>query len=88
MKKFILVYYGSPQFKDAEDAKKHQAAWMEWAKELGTAMVEMGNPAKPGKTVSAKGVADADGDDRFRGYSIIQAKNLDEAVRFTEIGSM
>ena len=84
MKKFILIYYGQPQFKTAEDAKKHQAAWIEWAKELGSAMVEMGNPVKPSKMVSAKGLSDADGNDRFMGYSIIQANNLDEAVEFTK----
>lgn len=84
MKKFILVYYGQPQFETAEDAKKHQVAWMNWAKEIGDAIVEMGNPAKPGKMVFGKNVSDADGDDRFMGYTIIQAKNLDEAVEFTK----
>lgn len=84
MKKFILVYYGQPQFKTADDAKAHQAAWMEWANELGSAMVEMGNPARPGKTVSAQGVSDADGHGRFMGYSIIQARTLDDAVKITK----
>lgn len=84
MNKFVLVYYGEPQFKSAEAAKRHQAAWMEWAKGLGDAVVEMGNPAKPGKTVSKRGVSDADSTDRFSGYTIIQAKSLDEAVKYTQ----
>jgi hypothetical protein len=84
MKRFVLVYYGQPEFKTAEDAKKHQAAWMDWAKDLGKKIVEMGNPAKPGKLVSKKGVSDADDDQRFMGYTIIQANDLDEAVKLTK----
>jgi hypothetical protein len=84
MNKFVLLYFGEPNFKTAEQAKEHQAAWMKWAKGLGNAIVEMGNPAKPGKMVSKKGVSDADGADRFTGYTIIQAKNLDQAVKYTQ----
>jgi hypothetical protein len=84
MKKFVLVYYGQPEFKTAEEAKVHQAAWMEWAGALGDKMVEMGNPAKPGKNISKAGVVDADGDDRFMGYTIIRAKDLDEAIEMTK----
>jgi len=84
MKKFVLVYFGEPQFTTAEEAKKHQALWMDWAKGLGDAIVEMGNPAKPGKTVTNKSVVDADGKDRFSGYSVIQANSLEEAVKYTQ----
>lgn len=84
MSKFVLLYFGEPNFKTAEQAKEHQAAWMEWAKGLGDAIVEMGSPAKPGKTVSRKTVSDADGAERFTGYTIIQAKSLDQAVKYTQ----
>jgi len=84
MNRFVLLYFGEPEFKTAEQAKEHQAAWMKWAKGLGDAIVEMGNPAKPGKMVTRKGVSDADGADRFTGYSIVQAKNLDQAVKYTQ----
>ena len=84
MNRFVLLYYGEPQFRTAEEAKAHQAAWMKWAKGLGDAIVEMGHPAKPGKTVSRKSVSDADGADRFTGYTVIQAKSLDQAVQYTQ----
>jgi uncharacterized protein YciI len=84
MKKFILTYYGEPQFKTAEEAKKHQMAWMEWAKSLGDKIVEMGNPAKPGKNVSSKKIINADDENRFSGYSVVQAIDLDEAVALTK----
>lgn len=84
MDKFVLLYFGEPEFKTAEEAKAHQAAWMKWAQGLGDAIVEMGNPAKPGKMVSRKGISDADGADRFTGYTIIQAKSLDQAVKYSQ----
>lgn len=79
MKKFILAYYGQPNFTSAEEAKEHQALWMRWAEELGDAIVNPGTPAKPGKVVTKDAETDTEAD-AFNGYTIVQAETLEEAV--------
>ncbi len=83
MKTFILVYYGQPEFKSAEEAKRHQGLWMEWAKKLGPAIIQPGNPAKPGKMVSTGEVRNTD-QHAFSGFTLIQAESLEEAVAYTQ----
>src|SRR3989442_4229988 len=81
MNKFVFAYYGEPHFTSEAAGKKYMADWREWVKSLGTASVDRGVPTKAGKTVSTHGVKDADGKDRFTGYSIVQAVRLQEAVK-------
>jgi hypothetical protein len=64
---------------DPKKAKASMDAWMKWFKDMGKAVVDMGNPTMTGKTVSATGAKDVAGDP-ITGYSIIQAANLDTAV--------
>src|SRR2546425_10342453 len=84
MNKFVFAYYGEPHFTSEAEGKKYMTDWREWVKSLGTASVDRGVPTKAGKTVSSHGVKDADGKDRFTGYSIVQAASLDEAVFFKD----
>src|SRR2546422_7990129 len=84
MNKFVFAYYGEPHFTSEAAGKKYMADWREWVKSLGTASVDRGVPTKAGKTVSTHGVKDADGKDRFTGYSIVLAVSLDEAVKLAK----
>jgi hypothetical protein len=83
MKKFIVIYH-APQdamkqtanLPKAEQAKGMEA-WMAWAKQCGSKLVDLGSPLAQGQALtpagskpSAKGVA---------GYSILQAESMDEA---------
>ena len=79
MEKFLLVYYGGAMETDPKKAKASMDAWMKWFKDMGKAVVDMGNPTMPGKTVSATGVKAVTGD-AITGYSIIQAADMDAAV--------
>ncbi len=83
MKKFILAYYGQPNFTSAEEAKKHQELWKEWAAELGDAIVNPGTPAKPGKVVTKDSVTDTEAG-AFNGYTVVQAESLEQAVEYTQ----
>jgi hypothetical protein len=83
MKKFIVIYHAP------EDAMKQMAnvpkeeqakgmeAWMAWAKQCGSKLVDIGSPLAYGQALtpggskpSAKGVA---------GYSVLQAESMEQA---------
>jgi hypothetical protein len=85
MSKFILLYNGPatpPEQMDEELVQKIMGNWKTWMEKLGPAMVDMGQPMANGKSVVD------DGSDKqaleLSGYSIIEAADLDEAVKLVE----
>ncbi len=88
MANYLFVYYGGMGAGDSMRAtpaqqKKTMEVWMAWFKGLGKAVVEIGAPTKPGKTVSKAG-ARATGANAVAGYSIIKAGSLDAAVEMAK----
>ncbi len=79
MANYLLVYYGGKMETDPKKAQASMAVWMKWFKDLGQAVVDMGAPTKPGKTVG-KTVKTGVPGDPVTGYTIIKADNLDAAV--------
>ena len=92
MKKFALVYYGGTKAEDIkeEDADAIMAAWMAWYKELGDAVVDGGNPfASNGKKVETSGVSNIAVEEwPAKGYTIVQAESIDDAVKFAQSNPM
>jgi hypothetical protein len=84
LKKFVFTYYGEPSFSRPEDGQKHMAEWGKWVKTLGTAMTDPGVPLKPAKSVSSKGVQAGGGLNRLTGYSVVQAKSIEEAIEMAK----
>jgi len=84
MKKFVFVYFGSDVTRDAtpEERKASMDKWMAWFGTFQDKMVDGGNPFAPGgKSVSANGVKAVSGDTKpATGYTIINAKDIDEAA--------
>lgn len=86
MKKFVFIYFGSDVTRNAsqEDRKASMDKWMAWFGTFQDKMVDGGNPFPPGgKSVSAKGVKDVD-TKPATGYTIINAKNIDEATEIAK----
>ncbi len=88
MKKFIFVYYGSVRAEDIkpEDMKATMDKWMAWFDTFKGQMVDGGNPFAPVATsVTAKGVETIQADKwPAKGYTIINAKDMDEAVEIAK----
>jgi len=84
LKKFVFTYYGEPSFTRPEDGQKHMAEWGKWVKTLGTAMTDPGVPLKPAKSVSSKGVQGGGGPNRLTGYSVVQARSIEEAIEMAK----
>jgi hypothetical protein len=80
LKKYLLIYYGGNEESDPKKAEAIMGDWMKWFKDLGAAVVDMGAPTEPGKTVDSKGAKKGVTGDPVTGYSIIQAETLDKAV--------
>lgn len=85
MPKYLLAYHGGSAPSSPEEGEKVMKAWTDWIGGLGKAMVDVGNPTGSAKTLMPKGkVADGGGSDPITGYSILEAKSLDEAVTLSK----
>ena len=83
MPKYVLAYHGGggmPE-SEAEQAKIYEA-WGAWFGSLGDAVVDGGNPISQTKTIAAdRSVSDGGGANPVTGYSLINADDLDGAVK-------
>lgn len=88
MKKFVLVFYGKVKPEDIaqEEMKSTMDKWMAWFGTFKDQMVDGGNPFAAGaKSVTAKGVETISADMwPAKGYTIINAKNMDEATEIAK----
>lgn len=84
MKKYLILYYSSTSAEERinqagmDKMKASMAEWMEWKNRYGDALVDFGSPVKPSKKLDKGAVEDDHG--WTTGYSLIQAKSLDQAV--------
>jgi hypothetical protein len=85
MTKYLLGYHGGGMPETPEEGDKVMKAWNSWMGTLGKSLVDGGNPAGAAKTVAPNGkVSDGGGANPLSGYSIIEAKDLDDAVRLSK----
>jgi hypothetical protein len=86
MANFVLLYSGgSMPASQAEQAAVMQA-WTSWFTELGSALVDAGNPFTPvAKRIASDGtVSDGSVGTMASGYSVIKADSLDAAVKMAK----
>ena len=75
MKQFLLLYKGPPTPPGASHEK-----WPEWFGKIGNHLVDRGSPMENGRVLRQDG-STGDSATNLNGYSIIQAKNVDEVLR-------
>ncbi len=84
MKKFIVIYHAQLDFmKDMvnttpEERNKGMEAWMVWAQNYGSNLVDMGAPLMNGQQLNPDGTS-KNSNKNVVGYSILDAENLEEA---------
>jgi hypothetical protein len=77
----LFVYHGGKQPESKADQTKVMNAWGQWFGSMGPAVVDGGNPVGKSSTVKADGsVVHNGGSNPTSGYSLIEAKTLDEAL--------
>jgi hypothetical protein len=82
MSKFMLLYNGPatpPDMMDEAKRNKIMMDWKTWMESVGPAMLEMGSPMGNGRSVVDDGSAGQPLE--ISGYSIVEAANIDEAVK-------
>jgi hypothetical protein len=81
MSKFVLVYTGGAGMAQTpEEQEKAMAAWGAWFGELGSAVVEIGNPFGASTAVKAGGTTGSTST-HLGGYSVIEADSLEGAAK-------
>jgi hypothetical protein len=88
MTEFLYIYRGYNADASTADRQQTMQQWMDWMKYLGEKgyLKTVGSPLeKTGKVVSGKSKAISDGPfaetkDLISGYTIVQAKDIDDAV--------
>lgn len=85
MPKYLITYHGGEGMPtDPEGSQQAMAAFQSWAAGVGAAMIDPGAPLAGAKTVSAGSVSEGQAAGSIGGYTLIQAADLDEAVKLVE----
>jgi len=82
--KYVLSYYGEPNFESPEAGMAYQESWMTWMQGLGDALVNPGVPTMKGKVVTRNGISDDETDPRLTGFSIIETESMDGALEMAK----
>src|SRR5690349_12643226 len=80
MSKFVYIYRGGTGGSTPEEQDKIMAAWGKWFQELGSDLVDGGNPFGAPKGVTSSGVSDSVDGKPATGYSIVNAKDHADAA--------
>ena len=86
MANFLLLYNGGNMGATEAEQAAVMSAWMAWFGQMGSAVVDGGNPISPvAKTIASNGrVTDASAGVMASGYSVIAADSLDAAVKLAK----
>ena len=81
MPKYLFVYHGGTPPATEEAGKQAMEAWGKWFGAMGSDVVDGGNPVGPSTTVASDGrVVNDGGANPAAGYSVVEAKDLDDAI--------
>jgi len=82
MANFVLLYSGGSMPESQAEQAAAMQAWEAWFHQLGSAVVDGGNPFTPvAKSIASNGtVSDGPVGTMASGYSVIKADSLDAAV--------
>ncbi|MEI8360355.1 MAG: hypothetical protein WCH13_17955 [Deltaproteobacteria bacterium] len=81
MATYLLAYHGGSMPESKAEQAKVQELWGAWMKQLGTGLVDGGNPTGQAKTVAKDGkVSDGGGVNPVSGYSVIKVDSFENAL--------
>ena len=85
MTQYLLSYHGGDQPKDQAEGERVTKSWVDWLAGLGKSVVTPGNPTTVAKTIAPSGkVSDGGGTNPVTGWTVLEAKDFDEAVKFAK----
>ncbi len=84
MAKYVFAYHGGMAPTNPADMKKSMDAWTKWFAGMGKAVVDGGHPVGKSKTVTSKGVSANGGANPISGYSVIEAADIEAALKLAK----
>ena len=81
MTRFLVTYHGGGMPDSDEARQQAMEAFGRWVGQTGKALVDPGAPLGPSKTVMKGSVKDGPASGPLGGYSILEAADLDAAIR-------
>jgi hypothetical protein len=85
MSNYLLAYHGGGMPQTEQERTKVNAAWGQWYKQLGSAVVDGGNPVGQTMMISSDGsTMQGGGPNPVSGYTIIQANSMADAVKMSQ----
>lgn len=82
MAKYLFVYHGGSKPTSEAEVAKVMDDWGQWFGKMGSAVIDGGNPVGISSTVKSDGkVVKNGGANPASGYSLIEAKTLDAALK-------
>jgi hypothetical protein len=85
MAKFLLNYHGGKVAETPDAQAAAMTAWTTWFGQLGSALVDAGNPTAATKTVASNGAVSDAGANHSTGYSVIQVDSIDQAIKASQM---
>ncbi len=80
MKQYILLHYGF-----TKPTPEIMTAWGKWFESYSDTIIDMGGHFMDGREISKEGVKKLPlGLDSITGYTIVEAENMDEAVKIAQ----
>ena len=79
MTNYVLAYRGGGM-PETEEQQAVLGAWGTWYENLGSAVVDGGNPFGPSKSVASDGKISDGAGSRLSGYTVLRADSLDAAA--------
>jgi hypothetical protein len=80
MKKFVIFHYGYE-----DPTPEVMEGWSKWFASIGDKMVDPGSPLGDGREITPAGTKQLPlGKDSLTGYTVINAKDLDEAEKIAK----
>lgn len=84
MPKFAFIYHGGSKPETEAEVAEVMAKWMAWFEGMGADVVDGGNPVGLSKTVFVDRVEDNGRANPTSGYSLVNAKDMDDAIAKAE----
>lgn len=84
MAQFMLAFHGGGFPETEQERANEMAAWGSWMQGLGAALIVPGSPVGMSKTVTNKGVEDNGGSNPLSGYSVVEAGDMDAAIKMAQ----
>lgn len=84
MSNYVLAYKGGRMAETDEERREVMAAWGSWFDSLGEAVVDVGNPFGPSKSVTADQTVADGAPSSLTGYSIVGADSLSAAAELAK----